>query len=154
MKFKGTKETLLLSVNKQLLALDDKIYTIEIKEYKEKRNLNQNAKYYKLLNQLSLKLQTPVEELHFEMLKKASVRYEILVPDDYEIRGIEYFEIIGKKQNKDKLFKIARVYTPSHELKTNEFAILLKSLCEDCKEVGIETLSLSELLELENLINE
>ena len=51
-----------------MLELDDtKIY--EVKEYKEKRNLDQNAKYWKLLNELALTLKIRVEELNFKMLK-------------------------------------------------------------------------------------
>ena len=74
-----------------MLELDDtKIY--ELKEYKEKRNLDQNAKYWKLLNELALTLRISVEELHFKMLKEYSQRYEILVPSNVELRGIEYYE--------------------------------------------------------------
>ena len=74
-----------------MLELDDtKIY--ELKEYKEKRNLDQNAKYWKLLNELALTLRISVEELHLKMLKDYSQRYEILVPSNVEIRGIEYYE--------------------------------------------------------------
>ena len=56
---------------------EDKIF--EIKEYKEKRNLSQNAKYYKLLNELALVLKieiTPLEKkdlidyLYYAMKKK------------------------------------------------------------------------------------
>ena len=69
-----------------MLELDDtKIY--EVKEYKEKRNLDQNAKYWKLLNELALTLKISVEELHFKMLKDYSQRYEILVPKDTKLRG-------------------------------------------------------------------
>lgn len=50
-----------------MLELDDtKIY--EVKEYKEKRNLDQNAKYWKLLNELALTLKIGVEELHYRLV--------------------------------------------------------------------------------------
>ena len=44
---------------------EDKIF--EIKEYKEKRNLSQNAKYYKLLNELALVLKIRIEELESDL---------------------------------------------------------------------------------------
>lgn len=134
-----------------MLELDDtKIY--EVKEYKEKRNLDQNAKYWKLLNELSLTLKISVEELHFKMLKNYSQRYEILVPKDIKLRGIEYYEKKSKIIRNGQEFIVYQVFTPSHELNTREFALLLQGLCDECKEQGIETLSPNELKKLEEMI--
>lgn len=127
-----------------LFQLDkNKIY--EIKEVKRKRGLNSNSKYWKLINELSLKLRISVEKLHFEMLKNYSQRYEILVPADKEIRGIEYYERKSKIVKDGKEFYVYHVYTPSHELKTDEFAILLDGLIEECKNQGIDTRSPEEI---------
>ena len=134
-----------------MLELDDtKIY--EVKEYKEKRNLDQNAKYWKLLNELALTLKISIEELHFKMLKDYSQRYEILVPKDTKLRGIEYYERKSKVIRNNQEFIVYQVFTPSHELNTREFALLLQGLCEECKEQGIETLSPDELKRLEKMI--
>ena len=134
-----------------MLELDDtKIY--EVKEYKEKRNLDQNAKYWKLLNELALTLKISIEELHFKMLKDYSQRYEILVPKDTKLRGIEYYERKSKVIRNNQEFIVYQVFTPSHELNTREFALLLQGLCEECKEQGIETLSPDELKRLEEMI--
>ena len=121
----------------------------EIKEYKEKRNLDQNAKYYKLLNELALTLKIGVEELHFEMLKNYSVRYQILIPKETELRGIKYYELKKTIKKDNKLFNIYEVYVPSHELKTDEFAMLLNGLIEECKAQDIEVRSPSEIREEE-----
>lgn len=135
----------------QWLYDQDKNKLFEIKEYEEKRNKKQNKKYWKLLGELSLKTKIGIEELHFEMLKSYSPRYEILVPNESSIRGIEYYEKKSKIVKNGKEFYVYHVYTPSHELNTSEFAILLKGLCEECKQQGIETLSPEELEELEIL---
>ena len=121
----------------------EKIY--EIKEYKEKRNNDQNAKYWKLLNELALKLKISVEELHFQMLKFYSQRYQILIPTETSIRGIEYYEKKSTIKKDNKLFDVYIIYTPSHELNTEEFSLLLEGLCNECKEQGIETRSPEEL---------
>ena len=136
----------------QWLYDQDKNKLFEIKEYKEKRNKNQNKKYWKLLGELSLKTKIGIEELHFEMLKSYSPRYEILVPNESSIRGIEYYEKKSKILKNGKEFYVYHVYTPSHELNTSEFAILLKGLCEECRQQGIETLSPEELEELEEAV--
>lgn len=123
----------------------DKEKVFEIKEYKEKRNNDQNAKYWKLLNELALKLKISVEELHFQMLKFYSQRYQILIPTETSIRGIEYYEKKSTIKKDNKLFDVYIIYTPSHELNTEEFSLLLEGLCNECKEQGIETRSPDEL---------
>lgn len=129
----------------------DKEKTFEIKEHKKKRKLNQNDKYWKLINELSRKTKISVSELHFDMLKNFSVRYEILVPRETLLRGIEYYEKKSTIKKGDKLFDVYHVYTPSHELKTDEFAILLDGLCQACKEQGIEVRSPEEIEKEESL---
>ena len=46
-----------------------------------------------------------IEELHFQMLKFYSPRYEILVPIESEIRGIEYYDKKSKIVKNGKEFK-------------------------------------------------
>lgn len=130
----------------QWLYEQDKEQLFTIKKYKKKRNKDQNAKYWKLIGELSLKTKIGIEELHFEMLKFYSSRYEILVPVETEIRGIEYYEKKSKIIKNGKEFNVYHVYTPSHELNETEFALLLEGLCNECKEQGIETRSPEEIL--------
>lgn len=120
-----------------------KIY--ELKEYKEQRNKKQNSKYWKLVGELSLVTKIGIEEIHFDMLKNYSQRYEILVPSDKEIRGIDYFEKKSTISKNGKEYTVYHVFTPSHELNESEFAILMKGLIEECKQVGIETRSPEEI---------
>ena len=85
------------------------------------------------------------------MLKHYSPRYEILVPADKEIRGIEYFERKSKIVKDGKEFYVYHVYTPSHELKTDEFAILLDGLIQECQQQGIDTRSPEDIMRDNNL---
>ena len=138
--YRGTPKKL----NQILYDLDsNKIY--ELKEYKEKRNKDQNAKYWKLLSELSLVLKIGIEELHFNMLKNYSQRYEILVPSEMSVRGIEYYEKKSTIRRNGKEFTVYHVFTPSHELNVKEFALLMSGLIEECKQVGIETRSPDEI---------
>jgi hypothetical protein len=66
------------------------------------------------------------------------------------LRGIEYYEKKSTIKKDDKLFNVYHVYTPSHELKTDEFAILLDGLCRECQQQGIETRSPNQILMEEN----
>ena len=134
-----------------LATVCDETKEYEVKEYKRKRNNNQNAKYYKLLNELALTLRISVEELHFEMLKYYSVRYQVCVPHNQELRGVKYYELQGIRQSNEKLYDVYNVYTPSHELNTAEFAFLLGGLVQECVNAGVETLSPDELAYLKYL---
>lgn len=127
-----------------LIETEAEIFDVNI--HKEQRNKDQNAKYNKLLNELSRKTKIGREELHFDMLKHYSPRYEILVPANREIRGIEYYERKSKIIKDGKEFYVYHVYTPSHELKTDEFAILLDGVIQECKNQGIDTRSPDEIL--------
>lgn len=129
----------------EFLYIQDKDKIFEIKEYKKKRNNNQNSKYWKLISELSLKTKISIEELHFDMLKNYSQRYEILVPADKEIRGIEYYEKKSKIIKDGKEYIVYHVYTPSHELKTDEFAILLDGLIQEAIQQGIDVRSPEEI---------
>ena len=121
----------------------DKLFVV--KEYKKKRNNKQNSRYWKLLSELSLKTKIGIEELHFDMLKNYSQRYEVLSPTD-DIRGIEYYEKKSKIRREDgKEFYVYHVYAPSHELKTDEFAILLNGLMQECIQQGIDVRSPEEI---------
>ena len=126
-----------------LLETEADIFEVNI--YKKQRNKDQNAKYWKLLNELAKKIRMSVDKLHFEMLKSYSVRYEILVPRETSLRGIEYYEKKSTIKKNDKYFNVYHVYTPSHELKTDEFAILLDGLIHEAIQQGIDVRSPIEI---------
>lgn len=139
-------------ITKLLDLNQDKKY--QIKEYKQKRNLDQNGKYWKLINKLSLIVNIGTEELHKQMLKDFSVRYQIMLPSGNRLRGIEYYDKKGTmKHENGNLYDIYYVYVPSHELNTKEFARLLKGLIEECEYQGIDCSSPEEKAELEAIIN-
>lgn len=117
----------------------------DVKVHKEQRNKKQNDKYWKLLNELAKKLKKGWREIHFDMLKNYSTVWEMLVPEETEIRGIEYYEKKTTIIKNGKKFTVYHVYTPSHDLKTDEFAILLDGLIQECEQQGIEVRSPDEI---------
>ena len=145
----GTPKELII----KMLELDqEKQY--ELKEHKKKRTKNQNGYYHELKNQLARKLRISPEEVHFELIKKSCPFEEYLVPNEASLRGIRYYEVLAKKQVKDKVFKVIRVYVGTSELDTKEMIILLDNLIEECKEQGIETITPEELAKLRGLEND
>ena len=145
----GTKNELI----KYLLEQQEE-KKFEVKEYFKKRSKDQNAYYWELLNKLSKKLTISSEDLHFELIKKSCPFEEYLVPNEASLRGIRYYEVLAKKQVKNKVFKVIRVYVGTSELDTKEMIVLLDNLIEECKEQGIETITPEELAKLRGLEND
>lgn len=125
--------------------LESEADIFDVKVHKEQRNKKQNDKYWKLLNELAKKLKKGCREIHFDMLKNYSVTYEMMVPEETEIRGIEYYEKKSTIIKNGKKFNVYHVYTPSHELKTDEFAILIDGLIQEAKQQGIDVRSPEEI---------
>ena len=71
----------------------DKLY--EIKEYKEKRSLSQNAYAWKLITELGDVLRKSKEEVYLQMLKDYGQSTIIVVASDINILGyFKYYEKI------------------------------------------------------------
>ena len=126
-----------------LLETEADIFEVNI--YKKQRNNDQNAKYWKLLYKLSLKLGIGVHELHKQMLRDYSKQGPVCAPSTYDMRGIKYYDVMSKFIKDGVEFTSYQVYVPSHELKTDEFAVLLNGLIQECEQQGIETRSPSEI---------
>ena len=106
-----------------------------------------------LINQQK-KIRISSEELHFELIKKSCPFEDYLVPDEANLRGIKYFEILNKRQINGKLFKVIRVYVGSSSLDTIEMGILLDNLIEECHLQNIETMTPDEIAKLKGLHDE
>ena len=135
----------------EFLYIQDKDKLYEVKLYKEKRNNNQNSRYWTLLYKLSLKLKIGVQELHKQMLRDYSKQGVICALSDYDMSGVKYYDIKSKFKKDGKEYIVYQVYTPSHELKTDEFAILLDGLIQECQQQGIDTRSPEEIMRDNNL---
>ena len=129
----------------EFLNIQDKDKLYEVKLYKEKRNNNQNSRYWTLLYKLSLKLKIGVQELHKQMLRDYSKQGVICALSDYDMSCVKYYDIKSKFKKDGKEYIVYQVYTPSHELKTDEFAILLNGLIQECQQQGIDTRSPDEI---------
>ena len=122
-----------------LLETEADIFEVNI--YKKQRNNDQNAKYWKLINELSKKLKMGVFQLHKQMLRDYSKQGQICTPSSYDMSAIKYYDLKSKFIKNNIEYSVYHVYTPSHELKTDEFAILLDGLIQEAEQQGIETRS-------------
>lgn len=126
---------------------DDKEY--ELKEYKEKRSLDANAYYWKMISEMAGILRTSKEELHLKMLKEYGETYSMLIPADKKIKGlVKYYEVESVIKRGDKKFVSYKAYLPSSEMDTKQMSILIDGVVSEAKELGIETLTPSQIEEI------
>ena len=121
-----------------------------VKEYKEKRSLNANNYYWKLINQIANKLHTSKEEVHERMIKRYSQSEYISVLEDVNLSSyIRYLEEKNTFIHNGRKFKSYLVFKGSSEMDSKEMSILIEGIVSEAKELGIETLTPDELARLE-----
>ena len=127
----------------------DKEKIFEIKEKKKKRSLTANSYYWSLLNQLANVMRMDNQECHFLMLKRYG-QYEVVsIRSDVSLHDyFKYYEEIGKGTVNGKEFTHYKIYKGSSQMDSKEFAILLDGVRSECEEVGIPTLTPSEIAQL------
>lgn len=134
----------------QWLYEQDKDKQFIIKEYKEKRSLNANNYYWKLVNEIANKLQTSKEEVHERMIKRYSQSEYISVLEEVHISGyVRYFEEKNTFIHNGRRFKSYLVFKGSSEMDTKEMSILIDGIVSEAKEMGIKTLTPDEIARLE-----
>lgn len=124
----------------------DKKKIFEIKEKKKKRSLTANSYYWSLLNQLASVMRMDNQECHFLMLKRYG-QYEVVsIRSDVSLHSyFKYYEEIGKGTVNGKEFTHYKIYKGSSQMDSKEFAILLDGVRSECEEVGIPTLTKTEV---------
>ena len=128
------------------LVTQDRDKLFELKEYKPKRTLSQNAYAWKLINELGNKLNISKEDLYKHMLEDygQSIIVSLLEeinPEHY----FKYFKLMGKGKTNGKGFNHYRVYKGSSEFNTLEMKYFLDGIIQECENVGIPTLTEKEI---------
>ena len=143
----GTPEEIV----KWLLSQDrEKIF--EIKEKKRRRSLNANAYAWTLIGKLADALRISKDQCYLLMLKRYGQSEMVSVVSEIDVRGyFKYYEAVGETELQGKNFTHYRVFKGSSEYDTREMSILVDGIVSECHEVGIETMTPSELAKLKEL---
>ena len=147
-------KSLRLTLNLQgasLVRLD-----MTLKKHADKRSLDANAYYWKLLNELAKVLQTSNEELHNQLLDSYGTLAEdedgnciihfLPETEDYLRYKHEHYKPTGIIVEFEgvRYCKYYRI-KGSSQYNTQEMSRLIDGLISECKECGIETLTPEEL---------
>ncbi len=135
-------------------------YAVEIKEHREKRSLDANAYYWVLLGKLHKALKISSSYCHNLMLRRYGTleRFDekpvyLVVPDTDEAAAkadeADTYHIkptSSVRTGKDgKSYRTYMLLRGSHDYNTEEMSALIDGIVEECKQVGIETLTPLEL---------
>lgn len=132
----------------KMLNLDsEKVY--ELKEHREKRSLDANAYYWKLINEISDIVGEKPSMVHIRMLRDYGVIYSVLLPREENIEGlIKYYDIESIIEKNGKQFVSYKAYLPSSEMNTKQMAKLIDGVVDEAKYLGIETLTPRQIEEI------
>jgi len=141
-----------------------KPYTVEIKEYRKKRSLDQNAMYWSVLTQFAKAMRMGNSEAHNRMLRDYGQleRYEdrpvyVVLPDTEEAEryalDAESYHVKPTSQvkhgNDGKDYRTYMLLRGSSTYDTTEMTRLLDGLLDECRQIGIDVLSDEERALLE-----
>jgi hypothetical protein len=130
-----------------VLDRKDKVYMAELKEHREKRSLDANAYFWRLLDELAVALGDEKESLYMRYVKERGIfRDFCLLPEEvgtfrksWSMLGSGWqTEQVDYAEDGERL--IIRAYYGSSTYNTKQMSRLIDSVVEDCKAVGIETL--------------
>lgn len=124
--------------------------SIEMKEWREKRSLNQNDFWHSLLSQLAGKTGRSMAYVKNKELRRygqfdrfGDKLIQYILPEEYGdmVDEYEYLHLYPtdhlEEMKNGKLYRLYYKLKGSHELNTEEMARLLEGTIEDCKEQGI-----------------
>lgn len=130
----------------QYLFEQDRDKIFEIKEYKEKRSLSQNAYAWKLINEIGNKIGKSKEEVYLQMLKDYGQHEVISMLSTIEPKGyFKYYEVIGTGIVNDKEFTHYKIFKGSSEFNTLEMKIFIDGIIQEATQLGIPTITEKEL---------
>jgi hypothetical protein len=120
--------------------LHDKVLSVKIDEYREKRSLNANNYAWKLITEIGNATRQSKDDVYLLMLKRYGQSDMVSVVADVEVAHyFKYYEEAGETTLKGKLFKHYRVYKGSSEFDTKEMCIFIDGIVSEAKDLGIQT---------------
>ena len=139
---------------------DTKTYSVEIKEKKESRSLDANAYTWVLCRKIGQSLSPPVkaEEVYKQAVRDYGVTQIYPVKDTDVESVMRMFENMGLGNTCDTLGKSkldgytnVRFYYGSSNYDTEQMSRLIDGLVADAKDLGISTLTPTELEKIKSL---
>lgn len=147
---------LLDTKNKEIIEelKNEKKLNIELKKYIEKRSLDANAYFWKILTELCDLAEINTVEEYKRRVKELGIFRQFKIMTDqvntftkiWEDKGIAWFcEILDTEYIGNIEFKIINAYYGSSSFNSKQMSRLIDGVVQDCKIYGIETKSKNEI---------
>ena len=140
MKFYGYADDI---IKKSLELEKDKLYSVEIKEPKSKRSIQQNKMLWELIHKIAQEQGQDDMEVYCQALEKADAKSDYVItscemgePLRKTFRGVRFIRI---QEVNGKDCYVYKVYLGSSKMDTKEFGQLLDIVLGWCTELGIPT---------------
>ena len=133
-------------------GLMNRQYTLEIKQFRKKRSLDANQKMWALINEMSTMIKLTPEEIYQGYIPVVGNNYRVfpVKPEDINEFAADWcnghigrmVEDMGPCWKRDLIgYHNLRCYKGSSEYDTQTFSRLLELVMQDCRQLGIETMS-------------
>ena len=135
-------------------SLGKKIYTIDIKEYKEKRSKNANDYSWVLQDKIAKALNKSIDEIHKEMVLSYGVieTYSIKKEaSESAMRLFDYYEVLGESSLNGKEFVHIKAGLGTHTYNTSEMAKFIDGVVQEATNLDIEVKTPEEIAQLKAL---
>lgn len=133
----------------QYLFQQDREKVFEVREYKQKRSLTQNAYFWVLVNEIANVTRQSKDDIHLQMLKEYGQSEVFSIRSDIDVsRYLKYYEEIGRGKVNGKEFTHYRVFKGSSEMDSLEMSILINGTVSEAEQLGIPTLTPAEIARL------
>ena len=127
----------------------DKEKKYEIKEFREKRSLSQNAYEWKLITQIGDILRKSKEEVYLQMLKDYGQSEIVSILSSINPKGyFKYYEEVGTGIVNSKEFTHYKIFKGSSEFESKGMNIFIDGIIQECNQLGIPTLTPNEIQSL------
>ena len=155
------KATITLVTTKSAISgfeqFKDKELMVKVDKFSQRRSLSQNAYMWTLLDQIGIKIGLTKEEVYKNYIKDYGVFEIIPIKNEaanrfiknWSSKGLGWFcEDIGESKLKGYTKLIA--YFGSSTYTSNEMRRVVDAIVQECGELGINTMSLSDIMLLRN----
>lgn len=133
----------------------EKDLAVTIKRYSPKRSLDANAYFWVLCDKVAKAVKSTKEEIYRQKIRECGHYEDIAIEEEKADEAIELWGKVGlgwfcERFVNCKIAKCAKIrrYYGSSVYNTEQMSRIIESIVEDCKELGIPTLSDSELKSL------
>lgn len=130
-----------------VLRQKDKPYTVEVKEKREKRSLDANAYFWKLISDLAEAVGSTKEELYLRYVKDFGPYRDFVLTEEESKTFRTAWSMLGSGWPTEQVDftpdgekVVVRAYYGSSTYNTRQMSRLIDSVVEDCNAVGVETL--------------